>query len=879
VNVVLIMSSFSPPPFSSSPPQMGGFSPPPMDNFGPPPMSSFSPPPINGFSPPPLDDSDDVIGDHFGLRRHSDMSDDNSFDLTGFSEKMKKIEIEKMKHLPPREILEIQRESLGEKGDIFVSLNGLEVETEQKHKRLFINNETPSFPSANNKLNIDFDETGVENLCQEDDEPVNIYEDRTEFINENKRLHHLQIEDTRSLHHPEIEDTKSLHHPEIDDAKSLHLPEIEDAKGLHHPESEDAESLHHPESENTKSVHHPASEDTESLHLPETEDAESLHHPESEDTKHVHHLKSDDTKSLRHLKSEDTKSVHPSESEDTKSVNHHESEDTKSVHHPECEDTRTGHHPEIKDALGDLSEPEFGDFSEHQTWSEPAQFEFCENKTGDVGDKLERQVDDKGDIMLERSTERDDFVEHFESGNEEAYDSDITNVLDDKTITSKVTIDGQLMNTNTEDPECHHIVSQLPGGETLEAELEKPVAFDDDAGDNQNVSENGDEFDAFGAFSEESCSVLDNVKDSSGFQTNWRNFESEESRSWVEAPNVTNPPQETMSTGIEFDSDDDDDDFGDFGDADNSFGELSQSVPGPATYTSQIEEFDDLVRKLLPKVSTVIINMYETVIVEADLDDDNELVDDEGGDNLVQSVLDDPVIWTRVEDPSTAPALDYTWLQSNTYTTLLNTLNIDTRNVLDGEGWKNSVPKFAANLMTPGLLQPLSAEQGPTENAKQNHKHKELVQPAEFDWNNSGLVNPLETDGQRSKAVAPSTDPISAISQSTSQRSQATPTQTTHLPSSTPNTPSASSAPSQDRMSMEVQGSAPSQERMSMEVQGSAPSQESLSMEVQGSAPSQERMSREAAAMLDSFPLLSFMSSSMLTFPVKSVERKGKRKT
>ena len=85
------MSSFLPPPFSSTPPEMdGGFSPPPIGNFSPPPMSSFSPPPINGFLPPALDDGDDVlgdgddvIGDHFGLRRHSDLSDDNKYDLTG----------------------------------------------------------------------------------------------------------------------------------------------------------------------------------------------------------------------------------------------------------------------------------------------------------------------------------------------------------------------------------------------------------------------------------------------------------------------------------------------------------------------------------------------------------------------------------------------------------------------------------------------------------------------------------------------------------------------------------------------------------------------------------------------------------------------------
>ena len=43
---------------------------------------------------------------------------------------MKTLEIDKIKHLPPREILEIQKEALGDTDDIFLSINGLDIKTE-----------------------------------------------------------------------------------------------------------------------------------------------------------------------------------------------------------------------------------------------------------------------------------------------------------------------------------------------------------------------------------------------------------------------------------------------------------------------------------------------------------------------------------------------------------------------------------------------------------------------------------------------------------------------------------------------------------------------------------------------------------------------------
>ena len=83
------------------------YSPPPLDGFSPPPMSDVSPlreypPPINGFSDSG-DDEEDLDYD-FPI-------EDAEYDLTGLSDKLKSIEIDKISNLPPREILELQKEN------------------------------------------------------------------------------------------------------------------------------------------------------------------------------------------------------------------------------------------------------------------------------------------------------------------------------------------------------------------------------------------------------------------------------------------------------------------------------------------------------------------------------------------------------------------------------------------------------------------------------------------------------------------------------------------------------------------------------------------------------------------------------------------------
>lgn len=109
-------------------------------------------------------------------------------------------------------------------------------------------------------------------------------------------------------------------------------------------------------------------------------------------------------------------------------------------------------------------------------------------------------------------------------------------------------------------------------------------------------------------------------------------------------------------------------------------------------------------------------------------------------------------VWLKLQDMERSHALSYQWSGSATNKGLLVSLGIDSRNILFGPRWNSSVPRFAANLgFSP--LEPMQASRTsmtPQEPAKELTREEaateETVVPAaEFDWINSGLVNPLDS--------------------------------------------------------------------------------------------------------------------------------------
>ncbi|XP_012256725.2 uncharacterized protein LOC105686451 isoform X3 [Athalia rosae] len=180
------------------------------------------------------------------------------------------------------------------------------------------------------------------------------------------------------------------------------------------------------------------------------------------------------------------------------------------------------------------------------------------------------------------------------------------------------------------------------------------------------------------------------------------------------------------------------DDLGDF----SEFGEFESSLEVPSI--AGIEFRESMIRienknvRVANKIEDIITNMFPIVpnVEETEL---KKLV--EKSDK----------IWEGVRSIEETNALTYHWSNSASNNTLLGALGIDSRNILFGPRWNHNIPRFAANLgFTP--LEPIKAlsEQqtvGTSNSKLQGSQTSEEVPAAQFDWNSSGLVNPLDASG------------------------------------------------------------------------------------------------------------------------------------
>jgi len=309
----------------------------------------------------------------------------------------------------------------------------------------------------------------------------------------------------------------------------------------------------------------------------------------------------------------------------------------------------------------------------------------------------------------------------------------------------------------------------------------------------------------------------------------WSNFdEGPESGEWGDFDNSSSKieiaderTKESEVRQIEFDEFSEDE-FGDFGEADAKPEPIAEQVP-EQSLSSQLEKLEGVGENL---INTAFGGKSKALGAE---DISSEL-------DLEKDVLADSEVFQPIENPALTPGLDYKWRDSATYTIMLNTLGIDSRVVLDGESWRSSVPRYApknaATLLTPGLLTPQPVTSAVEKQEETNQESKDTtgnsggVTPAEFDWNNSGLTNPLEENG------------LPEVKQA--QKSTETPKVITEL--------------------LAAQNNQIMAEKKSLTVL-------------------QKHTSREAKNILDGFPLLNFMTSSVLMFPTKSIDKKkGKPK-
>ncbi|KAL7297251.1 hypothetical protein TKK_0009654 [Trichogramma kaykai] len=181
---------------------------------------------------------------------------------------------------------------------------------------------------------------------------------------------------------------------------------------------------------------------------------------------------------------------------------------------------------------------------------------------------------------------------------------------------------------------------------------------------------------------------------------------------------------------------DEEDDFADFAD----FADFKSSAPivekAPASLKESICQIDN--ENAANKIEDIIINMFPTC-------PENSAVD------LQSLILKSDEVWRSLKSVEETHALTYQWSNSSSNNALLNSLGIDSRNILFGPRWNPNIPRFAANLgfspLEPVKASSIDAQPTASSSKSQNILDNEDVPVAQFDWNSAGLVNPLEGSG------------------------------------------------------------------------------------------------------------------------------------
>uniref|UniRef100_A0A182THN2 Clathrin_bdg domain-containing protein n=1 Tax=Anopheles melas TaxID=34690 RepID=A0A182THN2_9DIPT len=207
--------------------------------------------------------------------------------------------------------------------------------------------------------------------------------------------------------------------------------------------------------------------------------------------------------------------------------------------------------------------------------------------------------------------------------------------------------------------------------------------------------------------------------------------------------------------------DDDDDDFGEFSDFKQP--EATVSAPALSTTTSLPTFSMESVQKLLEA-------MFPSAVPEP-------VGTDTGQQAVAANHIPTSKLHTQLQDFDNTSALAYQYSKSSSSKTLVTALGIDSRNIMYGPKWNSSMPRFAANLSfnpleplkpatVPGAASVSAKEAGSSEKSANCPPTSKPAAPsslsialdplqvaavgsasvpaAQFDWNSSGLVNPLE---------------------------------------------------------------------------------------------------------------------------------------
>uniref|UniRef100_A0A182NG73 Clathrin_bdg domain-containing protein n=1 Tax=Anopheles dirus TaxID=7168 RepID=A0A182NG73_9DIPT len=198
---------------------------------------------------------------------------------------------------------------------------------------------------------------------------------------------------------------------------------------------------------------------------------------------------------------------------------------------------------------------------------------------------------------------------------------------------------------------------------------------------------------------------------------------------------------------------DDEDDFGDFNDFKQSEAISTHSVAPPVT-TFSMENVQLLLEAMFPNIAP------QTLATDT-------------GQQMAVNNIPHNTLHSQLQDFDNTNALSYQYSKSSSSKTLVTALGIDSRNIMYGPKWNSSMPRFAANLSFNPLepLKPISASMSKDTGSGANEKNVNIptaskvpgtiaagldplqaatvgantsVPAVQFDWNSSGLVNPLE---------------------------------------------------------------------------------------------------------------------------------------
>ncbi|KFB46840.1 hypothetical protein ZHAS_00014843 [Anopheles sinensis] len=200
--------------------------------------------------------------------------------------------------------------------------------------------------------------------------------------------------------------------------------------------------------------------------------------------------------------------------------------------------------------------------------------------------------------------------------------------------------------------------------------------------------------------------------------------------------------------------DDDDDDFGEFSDFKQSAFSSPPIAPVPSF---SLENVHNLLETMFPSINP------------------EPFSSDTGQPSAVGHTIPHNSLHSQLQDFDNTSALTYQYSKSTSSKALVTALGIDSRNIMYGPKWNSSMPRFAANLSF-NPLEPLkpdaaaSKESGSVANTEKHANASTVasmvvgpmvagldpLQPTtvapssssvpavQFDWNSSGLVNPLE---------------------------------------------------------------------------------------------------------------------------------------